>query len=448
MRSHFVRPASARRCLYSTLLALGATTLAACGGGSTPADDWVGTRQVGVAGAAVFANAVATDAHGNVYLAGYTTAGLDGNTQAGSHDAYLIKYGADGTRQYTRQLGVAGGQIIGAAVAVDAAGNVYLAGSAESRGLDGNTALGYVDCFLTKYDRDGVKQYTRELGASGATTGCNAVAADAAGNVYLTGHTSGGLDGGAPTGSNDLFVVKYDSTGVKRYVRQIGAAGVETAGNGIAVDASGNVYAVGYTQGGLDGNTLAGVFDVVLVKYDSGGTRQYTRQLGIAGSAANANAVATDTLGNVYVVGESYGNLGGAPLNGLRDLFLLKFDATGAQAYARQIGATGADTRGFSVATDAANAVYAVGYATAGVDGNTLTGGTDALLVKFDVNGTRRYTRQLGVASVQTRGSAVAVDARGSAFVAGHTYGGLDGNVLAGNTDAFVAKYSSAGLKQ
>jgi hypothetical protein len=54
----------------------------------------------------------------------------------------------------------------------------------------------------------------------------------------------------------------------------------------------------------------------------------------------------------------------------------------------------------------------------------------------------------MGVAGLTTTGHAVAIDASGNAFVAGFTYGGLDGNTLTGTTDSFVTKYSNSGVKQ
>jgi len=76
--------------------------------------------------------------------------------------------------------------------------------------------------------------------------------------------------------------------------------------NGVATDSSGNVYVTGGTKGGLDGNTSAGNNDLFVVKYNSNGTKEWTKQLGSA-SSDYANGVATDSSGNVYVSGVTYG---------------------------------------------------------------------------------------------------------------------------------------------
>jgi hypothetical protein len=147
------------------------------------------------------------------------------------------------------------------------------------------------------------------------------IAVDGSGNVYVTGETEGGLDGNPSAGGYDIFVVKYDSAGVKQWVRQLGTGGWDV-GIGIAVDGSGNVYVTGWTQGGLDGNPSAGGYDIFVVKYDSAGVKQWVRQLGTGGWDVGYG-IAVDGSGNVYVTGETDGGLDGNPSAGGRDVFIL-----------------------------------------------------------------------------------------------------------------------------
>ena len=101
----------------------------------------------------------------------------------------------------------------------------------------------------------------------------NGVATDSSGNVYVTGGTKGGLDGNTSAGNTDLFVVKYNSSGTKQWTKQLGTSSSDTA-YGVATDSSGNVYVTGDTYGGLDGNTNAGDYDIFVVKYNSDGVKQ------------------------------------------------------------------------------------------------------------------------------------------------------------------------------
>lgn len=425
--------------------------LVACGGGGSGSGSGSGisttpwTKQLGVAGANTYGNAAATDMNGNVYVGGTTLGGLDGNTMTGWPDFFLTKYHASGARLYTRQLGATANITDGYAVATDVNGNVYMVGT-TSGGIDGNTVIGTLDAFLTKYDSSGNRLYTKQLGVAGAQTSGRCVTTDASGNVYVGGTTLGNLDGNTLTGTADFFLAKYNSSGVKQYTRQLGVTGGSTGCVSIAADASGNVYITGYTTGGLDGNTLTGLRDSFVTKYDSSGTKLYTRQLGVAGNFTISFAVAPDPSGNVYIGGLTTGGLDGNALTGWTDIFLTKYDSAGTKLFTRQFGATGANTTGKSIATDASGNVYIVGITNAGLDGNSLMGTQDAVLIKYDSTGARLFTRQLGGAGFATDGTAVAIDnARSYVYVAGTTYGGIDGNTVTGTTDFFLAKYSTTG---
>ena len=89
----------------------------------------------------------------------------------------------------------------------------------------------------------------------------------------MTGDTNGGLDGNTNSGSYDIFLVKYNSSGTKQWTKQLGTFSNDV-GYGVTTDYSGNIYVTGRTEGGLDGNTSSGKYDIVLVKYDSSGTKQ------------------------------------------------------------------------------------------------------------------------------------------------------------------------------
>jgi hypothetical protein len=412
---------------------------------------WVGTKQLGGVGAESFGQSVAVDTRGNVYVAGDTSGWLDGNNLAGSSDTFFTKYNISGVKQYTQQMGVSGADTIGRAVATDTSGNVYMAGYTSGK-VDLDPKVGNVDFFVAKYSSSGVKQYTRQLGALGADTVGLSVATDTSGNVYVAGYTSGNLGINLLAGNMDFFVTKYDSNGVWQYTRQLGVSGADTVGYSVTTDSSGNVYVAGYTMGGLDGNTSMGTVgfaDFFVTKYDSQGVKQSTWQMGVAGADTTARSVTVDTSGNVYVAGDTTGNLSGLGLNGNTDYFVTKYNSSGVPQFTWQMGVAAATTVGRSVVVDAGGNVYVAGETTGTLYNDTLTGTKDFFLVKYNSSGVIHFLHQMGVAAQDTVGRSAALDASGNVYVAGDTFGGLDGNALtAGTGYFFVTKYDTNGVKQ
>ena len=331
-----------------------------------------------------------TDEFGNVYVVGYTNDGLNTNNIAGmTGDMFVTKYNSDGIRQFTRQLGLAGGKKVGIGVAIDASGNFFVTGYTTGA-LDGYAMTGTVDAFYSKYNRDGIQQFTRLLGAAGQETRSYGVSTDLSGNVFIAGYTEGSLDGNTLKGSADFFVTKYNSSGVKQFTRQLGAGNAETIGNAVATDVSGNVFITGRTTGGLDGNTLTGTSDFFVTKYNSNGVKQFTRQLGAVGAETIGNEVAIDASGNVFVAGATGGALDGNAVAGTDDFFVTKYNSDGLKQFTRQLGVAGRETDGNGVAIDAAGNVFVAGATSGALDGNTLMGAFDFFVTKFNSNGVKQ----------------------------------------------------------
>lgn len=402
------------------------------------------TRQLGSA-ADDRGYSLATDASGNVFVAGHTDGALDGNTSAGYFDSFVVKYNSVGVKQWTRQLGTAGVEV-GNGIAIDSSGNVFVTGYTTG-GLDGNTNAGNSDLFLVKYDGAGVKQWTRQLGTS-TDDFAQSVATDINGNIFVTGFTVGGLDGNTNAGTNsyDLFIVKYDTNGLKQWTRQLGTM-LNDIGYSVTTDTNGNIFVAGVTTGSLDGNLSAGGNDVFVVKYDGAGMKQWTRQLGTpANDGEFGIGAATDTNGNVYVTGNTSGDLDGNTNAGSLDLFLVKYDNEGVKQWTRQLGMTTGEY-GQNVAIDPNNNIYVTGNTFGSLDGNTYAGDVDAFVVKYDSAGTKQWTRQFGTpVSDFNRGGAV--DVSGNVYVTGHTTGNLDGITNAGGPDLFIVKYSADGTRR
>lgn len=407
----------------------------------------VGTTLLGVKNATTVGYSVATDASGDVYVAGTTGGALDGNTLTGSSDFYVTKYDSSGVKQYTKLLG-ATGQSNFVSLTTDVDGNVYVAGTTYTA-IDGVTKAGLSDFFVTKYNSSGTNLYTKLMGVPARYTYGRAVATDSSGNVYVTGYTTGNLDGIARTGYRDFFVTKYNSSGVKQYTKLLGVAKANTEATSVATDSSGNVYVVGTAFGALDGIALTGITDFFVTKYNSSGELQYVKQLGVAGKATTGASVATDADGNVYVSGTTYGALDGIALTGTSDFFVTKYDGSGVKQFTRLLGVAGANTQARSVATDSSGNVYVAGIAYGALDGIALTGTTDFFVTKYDSNGVKQYTKLLGVKDADTSSNSVATDkVSGHVYVAGTTAGALDGITKTGATDFFVTKYDRSGVKK
>ncbi|EKR47535.1 beta-propeller repeat protein [Leptospira interrogans serovar Grippotyphosa str. UI 12769] len=398
------------------------------------------TRLLGVAGASTTAYGITSDSLGNVYTTGMTSGNLDGQVQSGTQDLFVTKYDGNGNKQWTRLLGVAGIQTLARGITSDNLGNVYTTGTTFGN-LDGQALSGTQDLFVTKYDGSGNKQWTRLLGVAGATTQANGISRDIFNNLHVSGYTLGNLDGQALSGIQDLFVTKYDTGGNKQWTRLLGVAGQITQGNGVAFDSSGNIYLTGRTSGNLDGQALSGIQDLFVTKYDTGGNKQWTRLLGVAGVSTTAYGITSDSLGNVYTTGVTSGNLDGQALSGTQDLFVTKYDTGGNKQWTRLLGVAGQITQANGIASDSSGNTYLTGRTSGSLDGQILSGTQDLFVTKYDSGGNKQWTRLLGIAGVSTTAYGITSDSLGDLYSTGITSGNLDGQILTGTQDLFVLKY-------
>jgi hypothetical protein len=175
----------------------------------------------------------------------------------GSCDAFLVKFNSSGVMQWGTYYGGAGVDI-GYSCATDATGNVYLAGDTQQEFLPASSGMttigahqsayggGYSDGFLVKFDSNGLRQWGTYYGGSLLDVSFSC-ATDASGNVYMSGNTqsSAGIatSGAHQTTVNDAFLVSFNSSGVRQSGTYYG--GIK---NVCTSDASGNVYMAGYTQ--------------------------------------------------------------------------------------------------------------------------------------------------------------------------------------------------------
>ena len=318
-------------------------------------------------------------------------------------------------------------------VAVDASGNAFISG--VTWGALGGANQGSADVFLSKYDSSGTPLWTRQLGTAKADYPICSVAVDADGNAFISGETDGALSG-TNQGSYDAFVSKYNTSGTRLWTRQWGTSSGDY-GDSVAVDASGNAYVSGSTYGSL-GGANQGTADAFLSKYNTSGTLLWTQQLGSSDSD-HSNSVAVDASGNAFISGVTWGALGGAN-QGSADVFLSKYNSLGTLLWTRQLG-TSSDEVSNSVIVDAVGNALITGH-TLGDLGGTNNGREKAFLGKFDVSGTLLWIRQLGIGNA-TDSESVAVDAVGNIFITGTTMAMVGPDQ--GNSDVFLSKFNASG---
>lgn len=351
---------------------------------------WI--RQFGTSGQD-YAYGIATDSGGNSYVVGTTDSDLDGagsQVFGGGSDAFLVKYDAAGALVWIRQLGNVDYEEA-RGVAVDGSDNVYITGSTSGDidNVGSPVSAGAANVFLAKYDASGTLQWVRQFGSATEEKAYGIAVSGA--NVYLTGYTYGDLDGAGPGGSAyiDIFLASYDTSGNQQWISQVGSNLID-AGFRLAVDGGGNIYVTGYTTGDLDGagaGTNAGGYDMFVARFNASGTLTRVTQIG---TAANdfGSGIAVDGAGTAYLAGYAWAN----PPADYGDLQTIRINADGTIAWTRNLATPYTDGAfGLDIALRG-NDIYVAGTTAGNFDGNTnaSVGGDDAFIIKYDTSGNKQ----------------------------------------------------------
>jgi hypothetical protein len=224
------------------------------------------------------------------------------------------------------------------------------------------------------------------------------------------------------------------------------------------VTPAGQVTFVGAFQNSVDfgGGALAsaGDYDIVVARYDSFGTHQWSKRYGDAANQ-RALAVAADPSGDVIVTGEFAGtmSLGGNNLTSADgaanvDGFIGKLDAMGNHVWSKKFGNTSAQ-RGQGLATDVFGNIVVTGEFFGQVDfgggAAVSAGGRDVFVAKLDPTGAPLWLRRYGSGMLTNQsGEAVAIDPLTNTWVTGSFENVIDFGggpfTSAGGTDMFLAK--------
>ncbi len=213
--------------------------------------------------------ALKVDSLGSIYISGYSRATSVCATVNAQNSILLVKYASNMAYVGCQGSGVSGADSNGYGIAIDSSDNTYLSGATLGN-LDAVAKTGTLDAVLIKYNSSMVKQFTRLYGVAASITTSNSLTADSSGNLYMTGYTTGNLNGQTKSGTQDAFVMKLDSLGNVLWTKLFGVATKNTTGSGVILDSDGAVYVTGYTDGNLNGETNVGtnqsIFLVKIVK--------------------------------------------------------------------------------------------------------------------------------------------------------------------------------------
>ena len=434
---------------------------------------------------------VATDANGNVYLTGFfsgsTSFGGPNLTcpTFSNGCVFLAKFAPDGTPQWSKSFNNDYGS--GNAVATDAFGNVFLAGAFADADFGCGTGTLSGSIFAVKLAPDGSCLWSKPFrsvatagtGNAGGNDVINGLAIDTGGNVILAGkfgcatndgcaiNFGGGLIASPQQFSyGGIFVAKLSGTnGSWVWSKAYGGVSGQDFATGVAVDTTGNAFVTGYfstSSLNLGGSNLtnAGSSDFFLAKYrGTDGAPLWSK--GIGGPSNDFGwGVAVDSSGAAVITGQFEGtvNFGGTSLTSAsqyQDIFLARYaGADGSPLWAKRFGNISADC-GRAIATDAIGHIVLTGCFTGTVDfgnGSPLSsnaGGIDIFVAQYNAaDGSTVWAKDLGGPSTDLS-LGLAVDSGGNTLITGYFQGAVDfgGGPISGGggLDIFLAKYGSGG---
>lgn len=359
-------------------------------------------------------------------------------------------------------------------VAYDNQGNVFVAGSYSDSIKIGSTVYhsmmaGGTEMYFAKYDTSGnLLWHTVVPGKSSGNA--NGIAADPSGNIYFAASGNDSLFfGSIKIKANGVVYGKLSNSGVFQWVK----TNTNGFAQGFAVHAdAGNIYITGGYFNGSQPLELDGIHqvfsfdlgggsygDMFVAKIDNNGNAQWLRSGGAANSGGNLDgdrgtAVVTDQWGNVYVTGIYNGaaqfDTQSLTQTGGDDIFILKYDATGNIIWAKK-AAGSQDDWGSDIAVDASNNIYIGGSfrATLFITGLTSlvsTGSTDAFVAKFDTAGTAKWSRKGGGTSFDDVSSITV--SKYQVYITGGigsnaSFSGA--NLVLANGPQYIAKYDHSG---
>jgi hypothetical protein len=351
------------------------------------------------------------------------------------------------------------------AVAVASSGNVALAGFFTGSIDFGGGALESTaepNIFLTKLDTAGDHLWSGRTG--GGDDFARGIAFDRGGGAIVGGMFTGFVDfgdGGELTGANDVFLARFGAGGSPIWSRRFGADANSDTLADIATDDQSGIYLMGSANGNIDfglGPLNPGQFATLYVaKINTLGKAVFS--IGFSTfSYCEGRKMAIDPAGNIYVLGDFYGEVdfGGGPIGGFDSygVFVLKLDKNGHHVWSRGITSDFGNTTSSDIAADREGNVYVTGNFGGGLNfpGGSLSSGdsyNDIYLAKLDSEGFYAWGKAFGSDFSYQQVVGLAVSEQGQVHIAGTFEAPIDfgGGPLdtTGNQDIFLARFGADG---
>lgn len=342
---------------------------------------------------------------------------------------------------WTRQFGSSDGDSV-SDVAAGGTDTIVVVGETAGT-LPGQTSAGGGDAFVRQYDGSGSVLWTEQFGTSANDRAAD-VAVDGAGRVLVAGTVDAALPGQAFQGNTDAFIRQYDTDGSILWTRQLGTSeydGVDT----MTVDDDDNIIVLGTTTGAFPSYSLVGFSDVFIAKYDSSGALLWLQQFGVDSGWIYPFGVVADSSGSFFIAGRADNvTLPGQTTSGGNDGFVIKYDASGAVLWTRQFGTTGYDDV-LALTLDANEDVILAGSTNSAFPGYTSLGSFDLFLRAYDTDGGLLWTRQFGT-SGNDDVAGVVVRSDGQIYLAGTASNAAwSGHTAVGQHDIVVTRHSATG---
>lgn len=261
------------------------------------------------------------DINGDVVAAGSTyVTPINGMSHSSCSDQAVIiqKFNpADGTR-ISGSI-VPGNGCLGTdgyGLSSDSSGKIYVAGVSRASSYCGIGTTAYWRPVLFRFNSSMTYLGCSFIPVTSSTYSFGATATPS-GESYISGYGSGTIDSIASIGTIDGYVTKFDSAGTKLWTRRIGVSGAYTAIYSVFYEAANDViFFTGMTGGNLQGNIINGTKDMFIAKYDSSGNQIWLKMQGIqndtlGGSLGDKTSIGFDSNKTMYSFSNTNGTVSG-----------------------------------------------------------------------------------------------------------------------------------------